>query len=292
MELPTWDEILQMAENFGNEAYPSLIAIIAIAVYSGFVFMFYRVLAKKDLITLDLSKYADDFGGKIKKYLRSMLFVVQYIVVIPILIAFWTLVLAAILTLLSNSDDHARNALIATAVVGAVRILAYWTEDLSRDVAKMLPFAVLGVFLVDSTSVKWSEFQDLLSNLPQLAESFLSSLILLAILETILRIVTTIHRIRSKRWKRKRMQKELSRKTGRKVADIKEDIKDDGSLNMSAGADAEEMQSVVEDAVGDLLEEPEEGPHGGGDRVQSVLVRSLFLMIFFPVAAARRINFP
>ena len=259
MELPTWDEIVQMAENFGNEAYPSLIAIIAIAVYSGFVFMFYRVLAKKDLITLDLSKYADDFGGKIKKYLRSMLFVVQYIVVIPILIAFWTLVLAAILTLLSNSDEHARNAWSATAVAGAVRILAYWTEDLSRDVAKMLPFAVLGVFLVDSTSVKWSEFQDLLSNLPQLAESFLSSLILLAILETILRIVTTIHRIRSKRWKRKRMQKELSRKTGRKVADIKEDIKDDGSLNMSAGADAEEMQSVVEDAVGDLLEEPEEG---------------------------------
>ena len=90
-------------------------------------------------------------------------------------------------------------------------------------------------------------------------DRFLSSLILLAILETILRIVTTIHRIRSKRWKRKRMQKELSRKTGRKVADIKEDIKDDGSLNMSAGADAEEMQSVVEDAVGDLLEEPEEG---------------------------------
>ena len=257
MELPTWDEILQIAENFGNEAYPSLIGIIAIAVYSGFVFMFYRVLAKKDLITLDLSKYADDFGGKIKKYLRSRLFVVQYIVVIPILIAFWTLVLAAILTLLSNSDDHARNALIATAVVGAVRILAYWTEDLSRDVAKMLPFAVLGVFLVDSTSVKWSEFQELLSNLPQLAESFLSSLILLAILETLLRIVTTIHRIRSKRWKRKRMQKELSRKTGRKVADIKEDIKDDGSLNLSAGADAEEMQSVVEDAVGDLLEKPE-----------------------------------
>ena len=247
-----------MAEEFGKETYPTLIAIIAIAVYSGFIFMFYRILAKRDLITLDLSKYADDFGGKVKKFLRSTIFVIQYIVLIPILIAFWTLVLAAILTLLSNSTDHARNALIATAVVGAVRILAYWTEDLSRDVAKMLPFAVLGVFLVDSTSVKWSEFQDLLSSLPQLAESYLSSLILLAILETILRIVTTIRRIRSKRWKRRRMQKELSRKTGRKVNDIKEDIRDDGSLNLSAGADAEEMQDVVEDAVGDLLEKPEE----------------------------------
>ena len=262
MELPTWDETLRIAEDFGNETYPTLIAIIAIAFYSGFVFMFYRILAKRDLITLDLSKYADDFGGKVKKFLRSTLFVIQYIVLIPILISFWTLVLAAILTLLSNSTDHARNALIATAVVGAVRILAYWTEDLSRDVAKMLPFAVLGVFLVDSTSVKWSEFQDLLSSLPQLAESYLSSLILLAILETMLRIVTTLRRIRSKRWKRKRMQKELSRKTGRKVDDIKEDIRDDGILNLSAGSDAEEMQDVVEDAVGDLLEEPEEELQG------------------------------
>ena len=167
MEIPTTrDELLEVLVDFGRETYPTLMAIIAIAVYSGFVFMFYRILAKKDLLTLDLSKYADDFGGKVKKYLRSVLFVIQYIVVVPILIAFWTLVLAVILTLLSDGSDHARNALIATSVVGAVRILAYWTEDLSRDVAKMLPFAVLGVFLVGSTSIQWNEFATLLNTLP------------------------------------------------------------------------------------------------------------------------------
>ena len=203
VDIPTTrDELLELLVDFGRETYPTLMAVIAIAVYSGFVFMFYRILAKKDLLTLDLSKYADDFGGKVKKYLRSVLFVVQYIVVVPILIAFWTLVLAVILTLLSDNSDHARNALIATSVVGAVRILAYWTEDLSRDVAKMLPFAVLGVYLVSSTSVQWSEFRELLESLPELAKSFFSSLMLLAILETLLRIVTTLKRIRSKRWKR------------------------------------------------------------------------------------------
>ena len=192
VDIPTTqDELLELLVDFGRETYPTLMAIIAIAVYSGFVFMFYRILAKKDLLTLDLSKYADDFGGKVKKYLRSMLFVVQYIVVVPILIAFWTLVLAVILTLLSDSSDHSRNALIATSVVGAVRILAYWTEDLSRDVAKMLPFAVLGVYLVSSTSVQWSEFIELLESLPELAKSLFSSLVLLAILETLLRIVST-----------------------------------------------------------------------------------------------------
>ena len=254
VNLPTTqDEMLELLVDFGRETYPTLMAIIAIAVYSGFVFMFYRNLAKKDLLTFDLSKYATDFGGKIKKYLRIILFVIQYIVVIPMLIAFWTLVLAVILTLLSDSSDHARNALIATSVVGAVRILAYWTEELSRDVAKMLPFAVLGVYLVSSTSVQWSEFQELIESLPELAKSFFSSLVLLAILETILRIVSTLRRVRAKRWKRKRMQKKISKKTGRRVADIREDIRDDGSLNMSAGSDADEMQETVEEAVGELL---------------------------------------
>jgi len=263
VDIPTTrEEVLELLVDFGRETYPTLMAIIAIAVYSGFVFMFYRILAKKDLLTLDLSKYADDFGGKVKKYLRSVLFVVQYIVVVPILIAFWTLVLAVILTLLSDSSDHTRNALIATSVVGAVRILAYWTEDLSRDVAKMLPFAVLGVYLVSSTSVQWSEFRELLESLPELAKSFFSSLVLLAILETLLRIVTTLKRIRSKRWKRKKMQKEISRETGRSVVDIRSDIKDDGSLNMSAGSDADEMQEAVEDAVGELLDDVSDDVQG------------------------------
>ena len=263
MDIPTTrEEVLELLVDFGRETYPTLMAIIAIAVYSGFVFMFYRILAKKDLLTLDLSKYADDFGGKVKKYLRSMLFVVQYIVVVPILIAFWTLVLAVILTLLSDSSDHARNALIATSVVGAVRILAYWTEDLSRDVAKMLPFAVLGVYLVSSTSVQWSEFETLLKSLPELAKSFFSSLVLLAILETLLRIVTTLSRIRAKRWKRKKMQEKISRETGRSVVDIRDDIRDDGELNLSAGSDADEMQEAVEDAVGELLGEDSDDVQG------------------------------
>ena len=263
MDIPTTrDELLELLVDFGRETYPTLMAVIAIAVYSGFVFMFYRILAKKDLLTLDLSKYADDFGGKVKKYLRSVLFVVQYIVVVPILIAFWTLVLAVILTLLSDNSDHARNALIATSVVGAVRILAYWTEDLSRDVAKMLPFAVLGVYLVSSTSVQWSEFRELLESLPELAKPFFSSLMLLAILETLLRIVTTLKRIRSKRWKRKKMQKEISRETGRSVVDIRDDIRDDGELNLSAGSDADEMQDAVEDAVGELLDDVSDDVQG------------------------------
>ena len=162
MAIPTTqDELLLILRDFATDTFPTLMAIIAIAAYSGFVFMFYRLLAKRDLLTLDLKRFENSMTGRIRVFFRSLLFVAQYVLLIPILIGFWTVVMATILTLLSDSSDHTRNAMIATSVVGAVRILAYWTEDLSRDVAKMLPFAVLGVFLVGSTSVNFSEFEAL-----------------------------------------------------------------------------------------------------------------------------------
>ena len=240
MAIPTTqDELLLILRDFATDTFPTLMAIIAIAAYSGFVFMFYRLLAKRDLLTLDLKRFENSMTGRIRVFFRSLLFVAQYVLLIPILIGFWTVVMATILTLLSDSSDHTRNAMIATSVVGAVRILAYWTEDLSRDVAKMLPFAVLGVFLVGSTSVNFSEFEALYSNLPELADAYLNSLILLSILETVLRVGHVVKDLFGGQRRVKKKLKEISKETGRKTADIREDMLDDGILNYSSRTDSE-----------------------------------------------------
>ena len=239
MAIPTTqDELLLILRDFSTDTFPTLMAIIAIAAYSGFVFMFYRLLAKRDLLTLDLKRYEDSMTGRIRVFFRSLLFVAQYVLLIPILIGFWTVVMATILTLLSDSSDHSRNAMIATSVVGAVRILAYWTEDLSRDVAKMLPFAVLGVFLVGSTSVNFSEFEAFYSNLPELADAYLNSLILLSILETVLRVGHVVKDLFGGQRRVKKKLKKISKETGRKTADIREDMLDDGILNYSSRTDS------------------------------------------------------
>ena len=239
MAIPTTQgELLLILRDFATDTFPTLMAIIAIAAYSGFVFMFYRLLAKRDLLTLDLKRYEDSMTGRIRVFFRSLLFVAQYVLLIPILIGFWTVVMATILTLLSDSSDHSRNAMIATSVVGAVRILAYWTEDLSRDVAKMLPFAVLGVFLVGSTSVNFSEFEALYSNLPELADAYLNSLILLSILETVLRVGHVVKDLFGGQRRVKKKLKKISKETGRKTADIREDMLDDGILNYSSRTDS------------------------------------------------------
>ena len=256
MEIPTnMSEIEDLFRLVVEESYPTLGAIVAISVYSVFVFIFYRALAKRDLITLNLDHYSDNLSGRVKKYARTMIFVLQYIVVVPVLITFWTLVLAIILTLLSPDADHSRNALIATSVVGAVRILSYWTEDLSRDVAKMLPFGVLGVFLVGDAQVQISEIEELFNGLNEITTSFISSLFLIAVLESILRSLSAMINIFSLRRKNLRQKKEIAKKTGRTVKDIRTDILDDGELNYSAGEDVNQMQEVLEDAVDVLLQE-------------------------------------
>ncbi len=248
-------EVEELIRLIIEESYPTLGAILAISAYSIFVFIFYRNLAKRDLITVNLDKYSNNLTGKIKKYIKSITFVIQYILIIPVLLTFWTLVLAIILTLLSPDADHSRNALIATSVVGSVRILSYWTEDLSRDVAKMLPFGVLGVFLVGDAQVQISEIKELLESLEEIATSFISSLFLIAVVEGILRSITSIINLISLRRGNLIQKKEISKIIGRSVKDIRKDIQDDGELNYSAGKDVEQMQIVLEDAVGELLDD-------------------------------------
>jgi|TARA_B110001454_G_scaffold21960_1_gene21381 hypothetical protein len=234
MDVPrSLDQFQTIFENFIAETYPIILAVIAIALYSGFVFLFYRFLARKDILTLDLSKFEKNYSGKFRLYFRIVFHIGLYIVLIPILIAFWTLILAMILTLFASDPDHARNALIATAVVGAIRILSYWTEELSRDVAKMLPFAVLGVFLVDSTAVHIDSIISLIESWPELANSWWNSLILLSILEVILRAINGLYNFF---WGKRQLKKKLKGvaiKTGRSEEDILNDIQDDGKLNQS-----------------------------------------------------------
>lgn len=182
-------------ESFTDQVLPAFAAIVGIVLYSTFVFKFYRFLAKKDLIDADFSQYSQGFTGFMKRLIDGLLLIVQNILFAPFLISFWVLILAVILTLLSGGDDLYWNVLVATSVVGSVRVISYFSEDLARDVAKMLPFAVLGVFLVDSGSFNWDAVSILWGQLDEFAISFASSMALVVLLETALRILSTLKEI-------------------------------------------------------------------------------------------------
>jgi hypothetical protein len=109
----------------------------------------------------------------------------------------------------------------------------------------MLPFAVLGVFLVGSTSVEFNEFEELIENRTELAKSYLNSLILLSILETVLRIYHGLRELIGGQRRVNKKLKKIAKVTGRSKSEIREDMLDDGILNYSTDTDDDEEDSTA-----------------------------------------------
>src|SRR3989338_3237872 len=125
--------------------------IVGIAIYSLVIFYFYRYIAKRDFLVLDLSRYEGKRFGLARMIIPSILYIVRYVLIVPVTIFASLLILSGLLLLLSRTTNVANVLLMSMAIIGAVRVTAYVNKDLSKDLAKLLPFALLGVFIIDAT---------------------------------------------------------------------------------------------------------------------------------------------
>jgi hypothetical protein len=165
---------------------------LLIAIYSIFVFEFYRFLARKNIFRLNLSQYNTSSHPLKKKFFATLLFLLEYVIIVPIIVFFWFAVLSLILLLLSEDQSIDQILLISAAVVGAVRITSYFKEDLSRDVAKMFPFTVLAVFLLSPGFFNFGSIVSKIFEIPLFLNHILWYLIFVAVLEVFIRVVYTI----------------------------------------------------------------------------------------------------
>jgi len=177
---------------------PLLLFTAGVVVYSIFIFSFYRFLGKKDIFSLDLQQYDKGFSGFIKKTFRMLMYAVEYLVISPLFIFFWFGVISMILIVLSDVQDTAQILLVAMALVASIRVTAYYNEDLSKDLAKMFPFALLAVFLLDVTKFSYATFIYQLQSLPGMWKVMMYYLAFAIILEFVMRLLVGIKGMFSK----------------------------------------------------------------------------------------------
>ncbi len=174
---------------FITSAKPLLLFIVGMTIYSIFVFKFYKFLARKDILQLKTHKYYDAYEGAVKKLMRSFFYVLENLVLIPLFVFFWFAVLAVLLLVLSKNRDPGTILITSASIVAAVRITAYYNENLSQDLAKMIPFALLGVFLIDISYFSIADSIEVAKQLTSMWEYLIYYLLFLTGLEFILRIV-------------------------------------------------------------------------------------------------------
>src|SRR3989338_4130747 len=80
-----------------TEIKPLAIFIIGIFLYALFVFKFYKYLARRDLLRLNLKDYGKGFSGQFKTFMMNFFNVIEVMLLIPILILFWSAIIAIFL---------------------------------------------------------------------------------------------------------------------------------------------------------------------------------------------------
>ena len=173
-----------------------ILFIIGMVFYSIFIFKFYHFLATRDVFKLNLAKYSRSKWEDIKDVFVFLFYVLEHIIIFPLFVLFWFLVLSTLLLFLSEGKDVNLILISAMSVVATVRITSYYSEELSREIAKTLPLTLLGVFLVAGiSSFSIQNISTIIDSLPSLWKIILYYLLFLAVMEILLRALFFIYNL-------------------------------------------------------------------------------------------------
>ena len=172
--------------------WPVLVYVLGMSIFAIFVFKFYRFVAARDVFELDIGKYEGLSFRWMRSLLHRILFVVKYLLLFPVFAFFWFAVLTVILAFLSKDQTFSQTLLIALVTVSAIRVTAYYKEDLARDLAKILPFAVLSALLINSSFSSVSDSLDRLRMAGDYSETIFYYLVFLIALEFVLRLLVGV----------------------------------------------------------------------------------------------------
>ena len=197
------------------EAYmtlgPLALIIMGITVYGVFVFNFYRFLARKDIFTLNLQKHNQARRPALRKTITVVFYVFKCLMLYPVFVFFWFAVMTALLYLLSRNQQVEIVMLVAMGVVGAIRTCAYYKEALATDIAKILPFALLGITLIDSSIIRTVDSTAGVWEAVLRWETVIYYLVAVVTLEFVLRMITGIFNFVRARRKARKLDKQTAK---------------------------------------------------------------------------------
>jgi len=123
--------------------------IAGIAIYSLFVWYFYRFISKRNALTIFFRNYEKhENQSKTTLIIHSII----YVILFPIVIFVWFTVLAFFIYIVADGMPLFIAIFISMTIIAVVRILSYYREDAAKEVAKMIPYAILS-FLLTSVAI-------------------------------------------------------------------------------------------------------------------------------------------
>jgi len=169
-----------------------LVFSVVLGVVSLFIWQFYKSTSKKNLLELNLRKYNKSEHPLTNKFFAIVLYLLEYIVITPVLITLWFAALSIILLLIASERPIEEVLMISAALIGAIRILAYYHSEISKDLAKLFPLIALSIFLLTPGSLNVNLLLDQLDKIPLLVNNIFSFILVVVGIEIVLRFIFII----------------------------------------------------------------------------------------------------
>ncbi len=172
-----------------------IVYTILILMYSIFIWKFYRFLASRDIIQLNLSQYNYSSHPVLEKVAAVGLYALEYLIILPFLVFFWFAILSIFLLVLSESQNTLQILLISAAIIASTRVTSYISEDLSKDLAKILPFTILAAFILGTSFFNSDLVLTKISQIPSLFDNIITFVVFIFVIEFVFRILYSIYQL-------------------------------------------------------------------------------------------------
>lgn len=172
-----------------------LLLTIIVVIYAVFIWKFYVFISTKDIIRLNLKKYNKSKHPTLGKFIASSLYIIEYLIILPILIFFWFAFFTILLSLLTKGLEPSAIVLIAAITIAAVRITSYipkYGETVSSEVAKIVPLTLLAISITNPLFFQLGELTKGLVKIPQVLGEIRFYIFFIFAIELILRFLTFI----------------------------------------------------------------------------------------------------
>jgi len=185
----SYNRLAEMLPGNYRMLLPLALIAVTIAAYAVFVWYFYRFLARRDIVKLNLNKYNNFENGGVIKFFAFIFYILEFIIISPIVISFWFSLFSLLFLILAKELELQIVILICAGIISATRITSYISEDLSKDLAKMFPFTLLGVVILTPGFFNIEATIGRLAQIPQFFSNIIYYFIFIVILEAVLRLI-------------------------------------------------------------------------------------------------------
>lgn len=189
--LEFYNGLMASLPSWGQQIVQIFLLILLVVIYAIVFWKFHRFIAHKNIFELNLNQYNTSDHPIFSKIIAGFFYLLEYIIIMPIIILIWFGLFAIFLILLTEGTGTGNVIVVSVIIIGAIRMISYirgYGQTLAKDISKLLPLTLLAVAV---TREGFFNIQRVITHINQIP-TFLSQigiyLMFILFLEVIMRI--------------------------------------------------------------------------------------------------------